>query len=53
MPHFIYAAHTDEALVEAARGGELSALNELIKRHQNFIYNVALRYALRPTTGRR
>ncbi|OAV45195.1 RNA polymerase sigma factor [Lewinella sp. 4G2] len=38
----------DEQLVEMATNGDLSALDQLIRRHQAFIYNVALRYALSP-----
>lgn len=40
---------SDEQLVAAARDGELPALEQLVRRHQDFIYNVALRYALNPT----
>ena len=39
----------DEELVTAARAGRLDALEQLVRRHQDFIYNVALRYALNPT----
>lgn len=34
---------TDEALIQKAIEGDKSALEELIKRHQDWIYNIALR----------
>lgn len=39
---------TDEELILRIREGSYAALDRLIRRHQSFIYNVALRYALNP-----
>lgn len=39
---------TEAELVEAARGGDRDALEELARRHQRFIYNVALRMVWNP-----
>src|SRR5688500_3692526 len=33
----------DLALVERARGGDRAALEELVRRHQRWIYNIAVR----------
>ncbi len=38
----------DAALVASAIGGEKAALEELIRRHQNWIYNIALRMVGHP-----
>jgi RNA polymerase sigma-70 factor (ECF subfamily) len=34
----------DAALIERARGGDLSAFNQLVARHERAVFNVALRY---------
>jgi RNA polymerase sigma-70 factor (ECF subfamily) len=34
----------DAALIERARGGNLSAFNQLVERHERAVFNVALRY---------
>lgn len=39
---------TDAALVERAKGGEKEALEELIHRHQAWIYNIAVRMVWEP-----
>lgn len=39
---------TDEALVTSAVKGNRSALDELVKRHQEWIYNIALRMVFNP-----
>lgn len=39
---------TDETLVEEAVGGSRDALESLIRRHQNWIYNIALRMVMHP-----
>ncbi|HAP65249.1 MAG TPA: RNA polymerase subunit sigma-70 [Cytophagales bacterium] len=38
----------DQQLIESALGGSSAALESLIKRHQHYIYNVALKLALSP-----
>ncbi len=38
-----YKDSIDVRLIEAALKGDRVALNDLLKRHQNFIYNVALK----------
>lgn len=38
-----YDVSIDISLIEAALNGDKIALNDLLKRHQNFIYNVALK----------
>ena len=37
------ADREDQALVMSARSGDRRALEELIERHQRWIYNIALR----------
>ena len=39
---------TDTSLVERAKGGDKAALDELIRRHQAWIYNIALRMVWEP-----
>jgi RNA polymerase sigma factor (sigma-70 family) len=39
---------TDLALVERAKGGEKNALDELIRRHQAWIYNITVRMVWEP-----
>lgn len=39
---------SDEALVSSALGGNQDALEKLIRRHQAWIYNIALRMVLDP-----
>lgn len=43
-----YSDQEDKQLIEEALGGSKTALEHLLKRHYNFIYNVALRYVLSP-----
>lgn len=43
-----YDEKQDKALIENALGGSKSALEQLIKIHYNYIYNVALRFVLNP-----
>lgn len=38
-----YKSSIDDSLISSALKGDRVALNELLKRHQNFIYNVALK----------
>lgn len=38
----------DQELVQLAKGGNRTALEELVVRHQSWIYNLALRMVLRP-----
>ncbi len=38
----------DQELVQQAKGGSRAALEELVVRHQSWIYNLALRMVLRP-----
>jgi RNA polymerase sigma factor (sigma-70 family) len=38
----------DQALVEAARGGDRAALEALVRRHQRFLFNLALRMVYAP-----
>ena len=38
-----YKDSIDVRLIKAALKGDRVALNDLLKRHQNFIYNVALK----------
>src|ERR1700723_911512 len=42
------ADHEDQALVARARSGERKALEELVRRHQPWIYNIALRMLFHP-----
>jgi len=39
---------TDETLVDAALGGSRKSLEELVLRHQAWIYNIALRMVWSP-----
>lgn len=39
---------SDEALIAAARSGQLSAFNQLIARHERAVYSVALRHLRTP-----
>ena len=49
MKHvFKYTDEDDKQLITDALGGSKAALERLLKRHYNFIYNVALRYVLSP-----
>ncbi|MFM2268421.1 MAG: hypothetical protein RL757_1862 [Bacteroidota bacterium] len=43
-----YADKDDNELIEAAKNGSKSALEMLIKKHQHYIYNVALKMTLSP-----
>lgn len=38
-----YTDSTDNILIESVLNGNKKSLNDLLKRHQNFIYNVALK----------
>src|SRR6202035_1625285 len=42
------ADHEDQALVMSARSGDRQALEELIERHQGWIYNIAVRMLYHP-----
>ncbi len=42
------AADDDEVLVARAVSGDADALTDLVRRHQPYLYNVALRLVLRP-----
>lgn len=41
------ASDSDSALVERARGGEMDALDALVRRHQSWVFNLALRMVWR------
>lgn len=41
-------APTDDALIAAARAGDLAAFNALVGRHERAVYSVALRYLRSP-----
>ncbi|MEO1257217.1 MAG: sigma-70 family RNA polymerase sigma factor [Bacteroidota bacterium] len=43
-----YDGSADQRLIEAALGGSGQALEQLVRRHQHFIYNVALKMMLNP-----
>ncbi|MCG9876194.1 MAG: RNA polymerase sigma factor [Leptospiraceae bacterium] len=43
-----YSDSEDKTLISEALGGSRSALDFLVRRHFDFIYNVALRYVLNP-----
>jgi len=43
-----YREENDKKLIEDAKGGSKTALEHLIKRHYDFIYNVAIRFLLNP-----
>jgi len=43
-----YSDSEDKTLISEAIGGSRSALDTLVRRHFDFIYNVALRYVLSP-----
>lgn len=43
-----YSDSEDKTLIQEAIGGSRSALDTLVRRHFDFIYNVALRYVLNP-----
>lgn len=43
-----YSDSEDKTLIQEAIGGSRSALDTLVRRHFDFIYNVALRYILSP-----
>lgn len=43
-----YSDSEDKTLIQEAIGGSRSALDTLVRRHFDFIYNVALRYVLSP-----
>ena len=40
-------SETDESLVTRARGGDMDALDTLVRRHQSWIFNLALRMVWR------
>jgi len=42
---------TDENLVTRARGGDMDALDALVRRHQSWIFNLALRMVWRRTVA--
>src|SRR5271156_6740180 len=42
---------TDESLVTRARGGDMDALDALVRRHQSWIFNLALRMIWRRTVA--
>lgn len=49
MKHIFNSSDKDDKkLINEALGGSKTALEHLLKRHYNFIYNVALRYVLNP-----
>jgi RNA polymerase sigma factor (sigma-70 family) len=49
MKHIFNSSDKDDKkLINEAMGGSKTALEHLLKRHYNFIYNVALRYVLSP-----
>jgi len=41
----------DEDLINLARGGEMDALDELVRRHQSWVFNLALRMVWRRETA--
>jgi len=43
-----YSEKDDKKLIVEAKGGSKTALEQLIKRHYNFIYNIAIRFVLSP-----
>lgn len=43
-----YDNHTDLRLIDEALNGSSKSLEELIKRHQHYIYNIALKMVLSP-----
>ena len=43
-----YRESDDLLLIEQAKEGSRKALEQLVERHYNFIYNVALRFLLNP-----
>ncbi|HVK19228.1 MAG TPA: hypothetical protein VM533_20005 [Fimbriiglobus sp.] len=43
----------DATLVERATNGDRAALEELVLRHQAWVYNIAVRMVSTPTTPRR
>ena len=43
-----YRESDDLLLIEQAKEGSRNALEQLVERHYNFIYNVALRFLLNP-----
>ena len=47
MKEFVNSIN-DKDLINDALGGSKTALEHLLKRHYNFIYNVALRFVLNP-----
>jgi RNA polymerase sigma factor (sigma-70 family) len=49
MKHIFNSSDKDDKkLINEALGGSKTSLEHLLKRHYNFIYNVALRYVLSP-----
>jgi RNA polymerase sigma factor (sigma-70 family) len=44
-----YSNQNDHELVKACLDGSRQALDHLVKRHQDFIYNIALKMVLNPT----
>jgi RNA polymerase sigma factor (sigma-70 family) len=48
MTHFFADTTKDHELISDALGGSKTALEQLLKRHYAFIYNVALRFVLSP-----
>lgn len=44
--------NTDEVLIERAVSGERNALEQLILRHQNWIYNIAVRMVFNPDNAK-
>lgn len=44
-------SETDESLVTRARGGDMDALDTLVRRHQSWVFNLALRMVWRRTAA--
>jgi RNA polymerase sigma factor (sigma-70 family) len=44
-------SETDESLVTRARGGDMDALDTLVRRHQSWVFNLALRMIWRRTVA--
>jgi len=43
--------HEDQRLVRRARSGDRQALEDLVQRHQAWIYNIAVRMLYHPGVG--
>ena len=43
--------HEDQILVMRARSGDREALEDLVRRHQAWVYNIAIRMLYHPQDG--